>query len=77
MTSYISCSSAKTLTRTRYLIISNVYWGHKVNPMVEILPTEETEDCLGVKQDCILSLLLFNLYGKAIFKETLVDEFMG
>jgi len=31
----------------------------------------------GVRQDCILSLLLFNLYIQAIFREDLEDELVG
>jgi len=31
----------------------------------------------GVRQDCILSLLLFNLYIQAIFREALEDELGG
>ena len=58
-------------------IISNLYWDQKANTMVENQQTEEIEIRRGVRQGCILSPLLFNLYSEAIFRETLEDELVG
>lgn len=41
--------------------------------MVENQPTEEIDVHRGVRQDCILSPLLFKLYSEATFRETLED----
>lgn len=55
-------------------IINNLYWGQRANTKVEDELTEEIEIRRGVRQGCILSPLLFNLYSDTIFNETLEDE---
>lgn len=58
-------------------IISNLYWGQRANTLIDNQPTEEMEIRRGVRQGCILSPLLFNLYSEAIFRETLEQESAG
>lgn len=58
-------------------IIDDLYWGQRANTKVENQLTEEIEIRRGVRQGCILSPLLFNLYSEAILKETLEEESVG
>lgn len=58
-------------------IIINLYWGQMASAKVENQFTEEMEIRRGVRQGCILSPLLFNLYSEEIFTETLEEETAG
>jgi Reverse transcriptase (RNA-dependent DNA polymerase) len=58
-------------------IISNLYWDQRANTRVDNKLTEEMEILRGLRQGCILSPLLFNLYSESIFNETLEEETAG
>ncbi|KAI5708046.1 hypothetical protein M8J77_015361 [Diaphorina citri] len=57
-------------------IITNLYWNQSATIRVDGEQTEAIKIERGVRQGCILSPLLFNIYSEQIFKEALeeVDE---
>ena len=68
---------SKNIDSYEVRIISNLYWGQRAKTKVENKLTEEIEIRRGVRQGCILSPLLFNLYSEVIFDETLERELVG
>jgi len=52
-------------------IIKNLYWNQTAQIKVGNIKTDHIKIQLGVRQGCILSPLLFNLYSDRIFKEVL------
>lgn len=58
-------------------IIGNLYWNQKASVKVDDRMTEEIKIKRGVRQGCVLSPLLFNVYSEAIFKEALFDAVEG
>uniref|UniRef100_A0A8D8Y176 Craniofacial development protein 2 n=3 Tax=Cacopsylla melanoneura TaxID=428564 RepID=A0A8D8Y176_9HEMI len=52
-------------------IISNLYWHQTASLKIEDENTDEVEILRGVRQGCILSPSLFNLYSEHIFREAL------
>ncbi|XP_071580242.1 uncharacterized protein [Temnothorax nylanderi] len=52
-------------------LISNLYWQQTAEVRLESATSETTLIKKGVRQGCVLSLLLFNIYSEAIFKEAL------
>ncbi|KAI5718027.1 hypothetical protein M8J77_015079 [Diaphorina citri] len=58
-------------------IIGNLYWKQKSTVKTENEETGEVFIRRGVRQGCILSPLLFNLYSEEIFKEALEDTEEG
>lgn len=54
-------------------IISNLYWNQTASVRIEGEQTEEVRILRGVRQGCILSPTLFNLYSEHIFREALQD----
>lgn len=58
-------------------IISNLYYDQKVIVRVEDRTYEEIEIRSGIRQGCILSPILFNLYSKSIMNKALDDQSKG
>uniref|UniRef100_A0A8D8XEP5 Craniofacial development protein 2 n=1 Tax=Cacopsylla melanoneura TaxID=428564 RepID=A0A8D8XEP5_9HEMI len=54
-------------------IITNLYWNQTAVLRVDYEHTEQVEILRGVRQGCIISPILFNLYSEYIFKEALAD----
>lgn len=52
-------------------LIRNLYWNQKAKIKLEDQSSEEFDIIKGVRQGCILSPLLFNIYSETIFKEAL------
>lgn len=59
------------LDNTDLTIIKNLYWQQKARVQVDYTLSEEINIMRGVRQGCILSPLLFNIYAEAIFTEAL------
>lgn len=58
-------------------LIENLYWGQTAEIRVGTLKTDAVKIQRGVRQGCILSPLLFNLYSDKIFKDALEDTDYG
>ena len=58
-------------------IIANLYWNQSASVRVDCHLTEEVSIRKGVRQGCILSPLLFNLYSEHIFQEALDERSEG
>lgn len=54
-------------------IIVNLYWGQKAKVRVDGQYTSSIQIQKGVRQGCVLSPLLFNLYSEQIFRKALED----
>lgn len=54
-------------------IITNLYWNQVAHVRVEGDVSEELEIRRGVRQGCVLSPLLFNVYSEKIFEEALYE----
>ena len=67
----------KQLDAQDIIIIQNLYYHQTANIRVENVQTEDIEIRRGVRQGCILSPLLFNLYSEAIMREALYEEQAG
>lgn len=57
--------------------IKNLYWNQTARIDVDGDMTDEISISKGVRQGCILSPLLFNIYSEKIFQETIEDERIG
>ncbi|KAL1446308.1 hypothetical protein WDU94_012325 [Cyamophila willieti] len=55
-------------------IIINLYWEQRAKMRVDLETTEAIKIKRGVRQGCILSPLIFNIYSEQIFKEALEEE---
>uniref|UniRef100_A0A8D8VC16 Craniofacial development protein 2 n=1 Tax=Cacopsylla melanoneura TaxID=428564 RepID=A0A8D8VC16_9HEMI len=58
-------------------IIINLYWNQSANIRLEGECTEDIEILRGVRQGCVLSPTIFNLYSEYIFKEALENSEEG
>lgn len=58
-------------------IIENLYWKQSASLKLEMQYTEEVNIKRGVRQGCVLSPLLFNLYSENIFNEAFENEEKG
>lgn len=58
-------------------IIMNLYWHQKAKVTVDGEVSDQIEIMRGVRQGCVLSPLLFNLYSEAIFQEALHGKHQG
>lgn len=58
-------------------IIVNLYWNQSACVNVEGERTDEVKIRRGVRQGCVLSPLLFNVYSERIFREALEGAEMG
>uniref|UniRef100_A0A8D8Q4X5 Craniofacial development protein 2 n=1 Tax=Cacopsylla melanoneura TaxID=428564 RepID=A0A8D8Q4X5_9HEMI len=58
-------------------IINNLYWNQKATLRIDGEHTENIEISRGVRQGCVLSPILFNIYSEQIFKEALEDTNEG
>ena len=54
-------------------IIANLYWNQSANIRIEGSLSESIQIKRGVRQGCILSPLLFNIYSEAILNEALLN----
>jgi len=52
-------------------IITQLYWHQTAKIRIEGITSEETEIRRGIRQGCVLSPLLFNIYSEAVFREAL------
>ena len=58
-------------------IIQNLYWKQTASVLTSTGTSEEFEVKRGVRQGCVLSPILFNLYTDKIFKDDLAGVRMG
>lgn len=58
-------------------IISNLYWNQTTKIKVNDEFSDEIKIKKGVRQGCVLSPLLFNIYSEAIFVEAILHEHIG
>lgn len=59
------------IDREEIRLITNLYWQQNAVVKIEGTSSEEITIKRGVRQGCVLSPLLFNIYSEAIFKEAL------
>ncbi|XP_077283266.1 uncharacterized protein LOC143909233 [Arctopsyche grandis] len=57
-------------------LLKNLYWNQSAVVKVEDLETEKVEISRGVRQGCVLSPMLFNLYSEMVFNQA-VDSRIG
>ena len=55
-------------------IIANLYWNQTADIRINGQTSEEVPIMRGVRQGCVLSPLLFNLYAEKIFREAVEDR---
>lgn len=73
----IEILNSKNIDSRNIEIISRLYWNQTAKVKVDNQFTENIEIQRGVRQGCVLSPLLFNVYSEAIFQNTLSDSKEG
>ncbi|KAH1000011.1 hypothetical protein HUJ04_008234 [Dendroctonus ponderosae] len=63
--------SSAGLDAKNIAIMTNLYWNQSTAVRIESESSEETKILRGVRQGCIISPLLFNMYSECIFNEAL------
>ena len=58
-------------------LIGNLYWNQRAAVRVDGQLSEEVSIMKGVRQGCILSPLLFNIYSEKIFQDALDGKSQG
>lgn len=58
-------------------LIQTLYWNQKATIRIENQTSEEIKICRGVRQGCILSPTLFNIYSEEIFCHALANTSAG
>ena len=67
----------KNIDKRDLRIITNLYWNQRAQIVIDNEPSTEIEIRRGVRQGCIMSPLLFNVYSEAIFEEALISQSEG
>lgn len=67
----------KGLDKQDIQIIKNLYWHQQAYVKFGNLVTDPVDIQRGVRQGCVLSPLLFNMYSESIFAEALQEETDG
>lgn len=68
---------SKNIDRNDANIIENLYWNQTAKVAIEGEESEEIEIRRGVRQGCILSPLLFNMYSEEIFNNLSIHPEVG
>ena len=58
-------------------LITNLYWNQSAQVKVEDQLTDQVKIMRGVRQGCVLSPILFNIYSEEIFAEALTNLELG
>lgn len=58
-------------------MISNLYWSQVAKVKVDDELSKDIKIMQGVRQGCVLSPLLFNIYSEALFEEALLGDNIG
>ena len=68
---------AKNIDKGDQRIITNLYWNQRAQIIVDKEKSFKMNIKRGVKQECVMSPLLFNVYSESIFKGALLSENEG
>ena len=68
---------AKNIDKGDLRIITNLYWNQRAQIIVDNEKSSEMNIKRGVRQGCVMSPLLFNVYSESIFEEALLSENEG
>ena len=65
---------AKNIDKGDLRIITNLYWNQRAQIIVDNEKSSEMNIKRGLRQGCVMSPLLFNVYSESIFKEALLSK---